>query len=175
MEGRFAVPELRTNRLILRAPEERDIPAWFERATDQEAAALAGDTVPASIAEGKAWLARSQQRARAGERLQWVIDWPGHAESVGTVALALKIPEISFVIGRDFWGQGVAGESARCVLAYGFDQLEMTKIQAELVADNLASKRLLDACGFRLVDRFIDDSDGAQCLKMRLLAADRLF
>ncbi len=175
MEGRFAVPELRTPRLILRAPEERDIPAWFKRATDQEAAALAGDAVPVSIAEGKAWLARLQQRVRAGERLQWVIDWPGYAESVGTVALSLKIPEISFVIGRDFWGQGVAGESARCVLAYGFDQLEMAKIQAELVADNLASKRLLDACGFRLVDRFIDDSDGAQCLKMRLLAADRLF
>lgn len=175
MEGRFAVPELSTSRLILRAPEERDIPAWFERATDREAAALAGDPVPASIAEGKAWLARSQQRARAGERLQWVIDWPGHRESVGAVALSLKEPEISFVVGRAFWGQGITGEAARCVLAYGFDHLGLPEIGAELVADNLASKRLLDACGFRLVEQFIDDSDGAHCLKMRLLAADRLF
>jgi len=174
MEGRFVVPELRTSRLILRAPEERDIPAWFERATDREAAALAGDPVPASITEGKAWLARSQQRARAGERLQWVIDWPGHAESVGTVALSLKSPEISFVIGRDFWGQGIAGEAARCVLAYGFDDLGLPEIEAELVTDNLASKRLLKGCGFRVIRKFVDDSDGTECLGMNLRASDRL-
>ncbi len=175
MERRFAVPELSTSRLILRAPEERDIPAWFERATDREAAALAGDTVPVSIAEGKAWLARSLHRARAGERLQWVIDWPSHSESVGTVALSPKEPEISFVVGRAFWGQGIATEAARYVLAYGFDDLGLPEIGAELVAENVASKRLLEGCGFQMVRAFVDEIDGADCLEMRLLAIHRLF
>lgn len=172
---RGELPELYSARLILRAPGARDIPAWYQRATDREAAALAGDPVPESIEEGALWLERSLQRAVSGERLQWVIDCPGVGQSVGTVALSLKHPEISFVIGRDFWGQGIATEAVRHVLAYGFDHLGLPEIGAELVAENIASKCLLEGCGFRVVRAFVGESDGADCLEMRLLAADRLF
>lgn len=43
------IPSLTTDRLLMRAPNERDIPAWFARATDREAASLAGDPIPANI------------------------------------------------------------------------------------------------------------------------------
>ncbi len=170
-----SLPDLRAAGLHLRAPEARDIPGWYQRATDCEAAALAGDRVPERISEGAIWLARSMERTRAGERLQWVIDCPGTAENVGTVSLSLRAAEISFVIGRAFWGQGIATQAVRRVLAYGFDELGLNVVRAELVEGNVASHRLLTGCGFRIIRRFVDESDGAHCLKMQLLQSERLF
>ena len=63
------IPTLRTERLVLRAPNEDDIPARFARATDRESAYLAGDPIPASVAEGEAWLARTRAQAATGQRL----------------------------------------------------------------------------------------------------------
>lgn len=151
MELPNSLPDLRTAGLHLRAPETRDIPGWYQRATDREAAALAGD------------------------RLQWVIDCPGTVENVGTVSLSLRTAEISFVISKAFWGQGIATQAVRRVLAYGFDELGLNAVLAELVEGNVASHRLLTGCGFRIIRRFVDESDGAHCLKMQLSEAERLF
>ena len=169
------LPDLRTAGLHLRGPETCDIPGWYQRATDREAAALAGDRVPESISEGAIWLAGSMERTRAGGRLQWVIDCPDVAENVGTVSLSLRTAEISFVIGRAFWGRGIATQAVRRVLAYGFDELGLNVVRAELVEGNIASQRLLTGCGFRITRRFVDESDGAHCLKMQLLETERLF
>jgi ribosomal-protein-alanine N-acetyltransferase len=100
------IPSLRTERLRLRAPSERDIPAWFARATDREAASLAGDPIPDGIEAGKEWLARSRRELAAGSRLQWSIDRPGVADGIGTVSLSLPAAEIGFVLARAYWGRG---------------------------------------------------------------------
>ncbi|WP_295808193.1 GNAT family N-acetyltransferase [uncultured Nitratireductor sp.] len=157
------VPPLRTDRLVLRAPSERDIPAWFERATDRESAYLAGDPIPASISEGQAWLERALEKAAVKERLLWSIDIHGGPVSIGTVGLSLKDPGISFVIGRLFWGRGYATEAAREVLRFGFEVLGLSEVGSEFVVDNSGSRRVHEKLGFKYVEKFIDESDGAEC------------
>lgn len=147
----------------MRAPNERDIPAWFARATDPESAYLAGDPIPASISEGKAWLARTRAKAAAGERLLWSIDVLGGPSSIGTVGLSVKKPGISFVIGRSFWRHGFATEAAREVLRFGFDVLGLTEVRSEFVVENSGSRRVHAKLGFRHVGNFTDHSDGAEC------------
>lgn len=147
----------------MRAPIERDIPAWFARATDRESAFLAGDPVPVSISEGKAWLARARAQSVAGERLLWSIDVLGGPSSIGSVGLSVKKPGISFVIGRAYWRRGFATEAAREVLRFGFDELGLTEIGSEFVVANSESRRVLAKLGFRHIGHFIDESDGAKC------------
>lgn len=167
------VPVLRTTRLMLRPPEERDIPAWYARATDREAAFMAGDPIPESIALGETWLVRTRERAAFGERLLWSIDIVDGARSIGTVGLTLTEPGISFVIGRAFWGRGYATESAREVLNYGITVLGFTKVGSEIVVSNIGSRRVLEKLGFRYVENFVDDSDGAECERYILDASTR--
>ena len=157
------MPLLRTDRLVMRAPHERDIPAWFERATDRESAYLAGDPIPAGISEGQAWLERTLQKATNRERLLWSIDIRGGPVSIGTIGLNLKEPGISFVIGRLFWGRGYATEAAREVLRFGFEVLGFSVVESEFVVDNCGSRRVHEKLGFKHVENFIDESDGAEC------------
>lgn len=160
------VPVLRTKRLVLRSPDERDIPAWFARATDREAAALAGDPIPADIAEGAEWLARSRRRAAAGERLLWSIDYPHGADSIGTISLSMPTPTLAFVLGRAHWGQGLATEAAREVLRFAFHRLQVSEVQAEAVVRNSASLRVLAKLGFRPAESRIDETDGEECVRL---------
>jgi len=157
------IPILQTVRLVMRAPDQRDIPAWFARATDHESAYLAGDPIPASISEGKAWLTRTLDKAAAGERLLWSIDVREGPGSIGTVGLSLKRPGVSFVVGRAFWGHGYATEAAREVLRFGFDVMDLSEVHSEFVVENSGSRRVHEKLGFQHVEDFIDESDGAKC------------
>lgn len=157
------IPVLQTDRLVMRAPDERDVPAWFVRAIDHEAAYLAGDPIPASISEGKAWLTRTLDKAAAGQGLLWSIDVRNGPSSVGTVGLSLKEPGISFVIGRAFWGRGYATEAAREALRFGFDTRGFSEVGSEFVVENEGSRRVHAKLGFKHVGNFIDERDGAEC------------
>jgi ribosomal-protein-alanine N-acetyltransferase len=159
----FQLPLLRTDRLILRAPDERDIPAWFARATDREAALMAGDAAPDGPAAGDAWLARSRLQTEAGTRLQWAIDCAGVGESIGTISLSLSDPAVGFVLGRPYWGRGLATEAARAVARHGFGRLGLKEIFAEVVARNAASIRVLEKLGFLKIATYADPADGEMC------------
>lgn len=164
------VPLLQTDRLLLRALGERDIPAWYMRATDRDSAYFAGDPIPKCISEGQLWLKRSRELAVTGKRLLWGIDILDGSDCIGTVGLRLNKPEISFVIGRPFWSRGYATEAAREVLNFGFETLQLTEVRAEIVANNFGSKQVLKKLGFKQVGRFIDDSDGVECEEFLLPA-----
>jgi len=138
----------------LRALTEDDIPPWFERASDPESAALAGDPIPASIDEGHGWLERHRERFRQQTGIRWAIVPQGSTESVGTIGLTItshddRIAELGAVIGRARWGKGIGTSAARLVIRYAFDTLGLAEIRAEFLRSNVASRRVLEKLGFR--------------------------
>lgn len=150
------VPELRSQGLLLRDLVEADIPAWFERATDAESADLAGDPVPDSIAEGGPWLQRHRDRFRNGRGIRWAIVPAGAATSVGTIGLSFPAArdgtaELSVVVARRHWRQGVASSALSLVTQYAFEHLGVAQLSAEVLQRNAASIRLLEKCGFRRI------------------------
>ena len=54
--------------------------------------------------------------------------------------------EVSYWIGREFWGKG----SATQALAMFLDQMKQRPVYARAAKDNLASIRVLEKCGFAL-------------------------
>ncbi|MBZ9683587.1 MULTISPECIES: GNAT family N-acetyltransferase [unclassified Mesorhizobium] len=170
-----AVPRLTTPRLVLRAPGERDIPAWFARASDIESASLAGDPVADDISAGERWLALARQRFADGRAIKWSIDQTGVADAIGTITLSFGADDarsaaLGFVVGRAHWGQGLGSEAAREVIRYAFETLALAQVTAEAAARNVASLRILAKLGFKHVDSFIDESDGEQCERFVLAA-----
>ncbi|WP_296745905.1 GNAT family N-acetyltransferase [Mesorhizobium sp.] len=165
-------PSLITPRLVLRAPGERDIAAWFVRATDIESASLAGDPVPDHISAGERWLARSRRRFAEGRATQWSIDQKGVADAIGTITLSFesdaRAAALGFVLARAHWGQGLGSEAAREVLRYAFETLALEQVRAEAAARNLASLRILAKLGFNHVESFIDETDGGRCERLVL-------
>lgn len=64
-------------------------------------------------------------------------------------------PEIELVYGvaEPLWGQGVATEIARAVIAHCFDALDMPSVRASTDAMNAASIRVLEKLGFSFLRR----------------------
>lgn len=60
---------------------------------------------------------------------------------------------IGYELDSRYWDQGYATEAARAILHFGFTELNMQRIWAECVADNVGSARVLEKIGMRLEAR----------------------
>ena len=56
--------------------------------------------------------------------------------------------EIGYDLARDVWGQGLATEALAAVVRFGFAQMQLNRIEAQTIADNEPSVRLLGRLGF---------------------------
>jgi ribosomal-protein-alanine N-acetyltransferase len=150
------VPEFRGETVYLREITERDVPAWYERASDPESSMLSGDPIPESPQMGVPWLQHHRERFRQQTGIRWAIVPKGSAVSVGTIGLTItskeeRSAELGIVIGRSHWGQGIGTSAARLVLRYAFDTLGLAEIRAEVLQSNVASRRVLEKLGFHFL------------------------
>ena len=112
--------------------------------------------LPAVAALGRPQDARSSlleviDRAPDGDLLQWHI-FDGQV-LCGSVRLKDIDPlehnaSIGYFIGAAHQGRGIATAAVRAVLAYGFGQLQLNRIELVCATGNAASTRLADRLGF---------------------------
>ncbi len=128
--------------VLLRAVGDADLPILYEQQRDPEACAMAN----------------FPSREREPFMAHWakVLADPDNVKQAilvgGLVAgnmLCFGPPgerEIGYWLGRQFWGQGVATRALRALLG----QLEERPLHAYVARGNLASRRVLEKCGFVL-------------------------
>ncbi len=56
--------------------------------------------------------------------------------------------EVGYWIARPFWGQGLATEAVKSVVAEAFRRPRMEEVVARTAITNVASRRVLEKCGF---------------------------
>jgi [ribosomal protein S5]-alanine N-acetyltransferase len=56
--------------------------------------------------------------------------------------------ELGYWLGRPYRGQGIMTQVVRAAVQYAFERLDLTKLTAQVYADNPASVRVLQKCGF---------------------------
>ncbi len=64
----------------------------------------------------------------------------------------MPVPEIGWRLHPSYWGQGLASEAGRAVLAYGFGHLRFKEVVSIYEPQNLASGRVMERLGM-VVDR----------------------
>jgi len=57
--------------------------------------------------------------------------------------------ELSYWLGKKYWGRGIATEAILLMLKFGFEKLKLHRIYAEVAEKNIASQKVLEKCGFR--------------------------
>lgn len=87
--------------------------------------------------------------------LHWGITLQAQDRVIGLVGLHTwhhhhRRAEIGYDLAHAFWGQGIGSEAVRAVVAFGFTQLNLNRIEAATIADNHESVNLLKKLGFRL-------------------------
>jgi len=61
--------------------------------------------------------------------------------------------EIGYELSPEHWGRGYATEAAGAMLAFAFNELEVHRVWAHCIADNVASAHVLEKLGLRLEGR----------------------
>jgi ribosomal-protein-alanine N-acetyltransferase len=57
---------------------------------------------------------------------------------------------VGYDLTREHWGRGLASEAMRAVVRFGFEQLDLNRLEAITIAENARSIRLLERLGFLL-------------------------
>src|SRR5918992_2433543 len=132
--------------LTLREVRDEDLPLLFEQWADPVAAHMAAFTAPDHMDRDA--FERRWSRLRADETvLTRVVVVDG--EVAGTIG-SWGEPgerEVTYWIGRSYWGKGIATDALNAFLAVDRSR----PLQARVASDNVASRRVLEKCGFRVI------------------------
>lgn len=92
------------------------------------------------------------QRFRDKAGIRWGIALEGRDELIGMIGFNSFVPGhkgvLVFALVQEYWGKGYMTEAITAVVAYGFDHLELQRIEAEVLPGNKASEKILEKTGF---------------------------
>jgi RimJ/RimL family protein N-acetyltransferase len=131
--------------LTLREVRDEDLPLLFEQWADPVAAHMAAFTAPDHMDRDA--FERRWSRLRADETvLTRVIVVDDVAGTIGSWGDSGE-REVTYWIGRSYWGKGIATDALNAFLAGD----QSRPLHARVASDNVASHRVLEKCGFRVV------------------------
>ncbi|WP_218963139.1 GNAT family N-acetyltransferase [Iodobacter sp. BJB302] len=148
------MPTLETPRLILSPFSFDDAPA-VQRLAGDFAIADTTATIPHPYPDGAAesWIASSDSLWLVKQTLALAIRSKENRALLGAISLFDILPEhraeLSYWIGKPFWGKGYASEAGHAILAFGFTELKLKRIHAEYLARNPASGRVMEKIGMK--------------------------
>lgn len=136
-----------SNELILRDVVEDDLAIFFEQELDQEANYMAA-FIAKDPSDRAAFMAH-WHKILADEKviIQTIIFDGKVAGSVLSYEDEGKL-QVSYWIGREYWGKGIATEALSEFLA---NNNKIRPIYARVAKDNLGSHRVLKKCGFTII------------------------
>ena len=141
-------PEMATERLLLRRPNDGDVDAIVSIVGDWE------------VARRLARIPHPYGPANAGFFLKqivpsewvWAITLQGSDALVGAVGLTpeenVDTAELGYWLSRAHWGQGIATEAAQAVVSFGLRTLGLPYITSGYFEENPVSGRVLEKLGF---------------------------
>ena len=151
---------VQTNRLVLRDLEEADWQAVQSYGSDPEVVRYM-DWGPNTEDETKNFIQRSimGQKEQPRKNYELAIVLKGVDKLVGGCGIHVSDPNnqegwIGYCLNREFWGRGYGSETARGLLSFGFDQLNLHRIFALCDPENVASTHVLEKVGMQLEGHF---------------------
>jgi RimJ/RimL family protein N-acetyltransferase len=155
MTSHSSIPTLSTERLILRAWREADLPAFAALNADPRAM----EFLPKCLERGEsdALAGRIAAHFRQHGFGVWAVEVPGVAPFIGFAGLAVPgfeahftpCVEIGWRLAFAHWGRGYATEAARRVLAHAFGPLGRAEIVSFTTRGNRRSRAVMERLSMR--------------------------
>lgn len=147
------VPTLEADGLLLRAWRASDVRRIAEACADTETQAWLG-TMPTPYGDGDArrYLETITGQLAGGRAVTWAVVDPAAEDvalaSVGWFGLTPGVEaELGYWAHPDARGRGVVSRASRRAVAHAFDTQGVARVRAFAAVDNVASQRVLEACG----------------------------
>jgi len=142
-------PALSTNRLLLRAWKESDLPLFAKMNADFRVM----EHFPSALStkESNSFAQKFQKELEEKEYGLWAVEVPGVSPFIGFVGLHYQDFEATFTpcieigwrLSHEHWGKGYAFEAASKVIDYAFHTLKLTELVSFTAKTNERSQKLM--------------------------------
>ncbi|CAG0957816.1 MAG: GNAT family N-acetyltransferase [Rhizobiaceae bacterium] len=143
-------PVLLTERLVLRAPHEDDVPDLARLANNRRVAEmLARMPHPYGETEARAFIAMTRQKGRPGATYAVTLAETGAFLGCAGLNATDRGLEMGYWIGEPYWKQGYATEAAHALVDLAFRVTAINALHVSCRVINPASRRVIHKCGFQ--------------------------
>jgi ribosomal-protein-alanine N-acetyltransferase len=146
---------LATKHLYLREWHVHDLTALHTLDTDPEIQRYRNDTIIAEE-QTREYLDWVTTLAHDSERTHYpfAVILSSSEQVIGACFLqvtnwALREAEVAYSLQRHLWNQGYTTEAAQALVGYGFDTLQLHRIWAKCIAENIGSWRVMEKIGMQ--------------------------
>jgi RimJ/RimL family protein N-acetyltransferase len=155
----MSIPTITTDRLILRAFTEEDAEPLHRILGEKDILHYFPNSNPPALDRVQGMIARQLEHWKEHGLGWWAVEPRLSQELMGWAGLQF-LPEtgeieVAYLLGKAFWGQGLATEAARASVQFGFETLGLERIVAIVHVENAASRRVIEKLGMSFVDQSI--------------------
>ncbi|MDO4556918.1 MAG: GNAT family N-acetyltransferase [Lachnospiraceae bacterium] len=147
------MPELETERLILRRIQKEDTDAIFECwMRDEDVSRYMFWKASDDRKEAEEFVTFELENQSNSQWNRWLIETKDSKTIVGTCLIFYNDEEghwdISYNLGKKYWGKGFITEAMQTVMRYAKEKLNMTYCETTCARENVASAHVLEKLGF---------------------------
>ncbi|TCN25226.1 GNAT family N-acetyltransferase [Mesobacillus foraminis] len=146
-------PRLETKRLVLREVTTEDSNSLLKYLSDEEVMKYYGLNPFQSINDALDEISWYQSIQKNKTGIRWGITLKDQGAVIGSCGFHNSVlqhfrTEIGFELSKDHWGKGIAFEAVQAIISYGFEHLDLQRIEALIEPPNSSSQRLVEKLGF---------------------------
>lgn len=146
------LPTLETERLILRKVTFADAADIFAYASDEDVAKYVTWDTHKTIQDTERFIRFILSRYENNSPAPWAIEYKENSRVIGTIDFVTwqeyhKVAEVGYALSKDYWGKGLMSESLEAVKVFGFEHMDLVRIQAHCMAENIGSARVMEKAG----------------------------
>jgi len=170
-----------TQRLVLRSLQVSDAEAIFAIRSTVAASRYGSSTPWTSMDTAHEWVARVMADAEKNASLQLMLERTEDRAVIGSCAFfnmdeQCRRAEIGYNQNPAYWGKGYMNEALNAFVHFGFAELNLNRIEADIHPDNIASEKSLQRLGFikegHLRERWIVGDEVSDSVLYGLLLSD---
>jgi ribosomal-protein-alanine N-acetyltransferase len=146
-------PVLETPRIVLRRILPADEPAVYAILSNPEVQRYSGRAPFQTSAEAKTWIETVENAWKGKEGIRWAMELKESNTYIGSLGFWKILrqharAEIGYELNSDYWKRGLMQEAIDVILDYGFQNLKLHSVEANVTPENRASVALLKRAGF---------------------------
>ena len=153
-EKNFCLPKIETKRFILRKFTKNDVNDLYEYASDDEVTRFLSWDTYKSIDMASDYIEKILQKYSKNEIAPWGIEWKENSKLIGSIDFVQYdrknfSAEIGYVLNKEYWNKGIMTEALKEIVKFGFDKMNLMRIEARLDSKNVASERVMQKNGLK--------------------------
>jgi len=146
-------PELETERLIFRKYCLDDAPDVFEMRSDDKVMNFMDSEYQKSKSDAEDFITNNLESYKNKEGIFWAIIKKGGAKFIGdfvlrNISIENRRAEVGYMLKPEFWRKGYMQETMNELIKFGFYELNLHSIEAEINPENKSSRTALLKLGF---------------------------